>query len=212
MIRKIKIMLLCLLFLACASVSNHEIAPTLPIRSVHHDQKTQPWDVVSIPIKQKPPTSLPSIYYPSCLHEIGQRYGQKWGSVIEQGTDFDCSFRTPLSALWSGTVLYAARTCWNSACSSTSGCVVVIDSDVMSIGLQSVYYLHLDSFVVSRGIHINKGDIIGYTGGQVGYGNCMVSPWFSSGPHVEIGFCASFLPCDRGYNRDPLPYIERAIV
>ncbi len=149
--------------------------------------------------------------FPDCLHHPGWFYGTHGYGSIEWGTDFDCSYHTLIPTLWNGIVRYSGLTCWDTRCHSSSGGAVVIDCYVNNLGEESSYYLHLDMSFVKVGQLVRKGDIIGLSGAQVGYGHWPTSSWYTGGPHVEIGFDAPFLFHDRGHNVNPLPYIERAI-
>lgn len=157
------------------------------------------------------PVPASSFVFPNYFHHPGQSYGQVFAGAKEQGQDYDAPFRSPALSLWPGKVFLAERTCWNTSCTSTSGGVVIVISIVPGYGRQSMYYLHLDSIDVFAGDVIKKGQILGLTGGQTSGGNWPTSPQFSSGPHIEIGSCASFLPCPVGYNFDPRASIQQAI-
>lgn len=156
-------------------------------------------------------TIKPTFIWPACLWNIGWVHGWHGSSDFEYGVDFDCSYHTRAPALWAGRVIMAQRTCWNISCTSTSGGVVVIVAWVPGMGYQSTYYLHLDSISVQVGEYVDKDSVLGLTGGQLGYGNWPTSPWYSSGPHEEIGWCAPFLPCPVGANSDPTQAIREAI-
>lgn len=152
-------------------------------------------------------------YPPSCYYDVTQYYGQNG----EVGTDFGCHYHTRIEALWNGRITYEGRTCWDISCTNSSGGVIIIDSYIPHLGLESSYYLHLDA--VAAGLHpgqsIIKGQYIGLSGGQTIGGNWPASPQWSEGPHLEIGFDAWFL-CEgmiycRGINVNPLPYIQEAL-
>ena len=152
----------------------------------------------------------PNIGYPDCYRHMGWSHG--WhGAEFEYGADYDCGYHTPAVALWSGRVYRAYRTCWNPNCSSSSGGVVIVVAVVPGYGTQSTYYLHLDTVSVKEGEYIDKGTVVGLTGGQVGYGFWPTSPQYTSGPHIEIGSCAIFLPCPVGYNFNPEWAIANAL-
>lgn len=161
----------------------------------------------------KPPVDNKSWYPPACYYVVTQYYGQNG----EAGTDFGCGYHTRIGALWNGTVIYAGRTCWNVSCTNTSGGVVIIDAYIPHLGLESSYYLHLDELAAGlhKGQSIAKGEYIGLSGGQTTGGNWPVSPEWTAGPHLEIGFdawflCQSMVYC-KGKNVNPLPYIQEAI-
>lgn len=168
-------------------------------------------------MSNNPPAATPgntrNWYPPACYSRVTQFYGQN----SEAGTDFGCSYHTRIGALWNGKVIYAGRTCWNTSCTSTSGGVVIINAFVPTLGEESTYYLHLDTISpeVFVGRTVNKGQYIGLSGGQTSGGNWPASPWWSEGPHIEIGFDAWFL-CEgmvycSGKNVNPLPYIREAM-
>lgn len=163
--------------------------------------------------RQQPKLIVNTAAFPLCNSQPGWYYG--WhGSTFEYGTDFDCPYHTPQPALWSGTLVEYERTCWNSDCSSTSGGLVVILATVPGLGLEATYYLHLD--VLNSRLHLGdyvaKGTLIGWTGGQVGYGHWPTSPWFTSGPHEEIGFDWPYARVHTpGINCNPLAYIEETL-
>ena len=169
--------------------------------------------VIQTQTPQPTKTVVTSAAFPPCNSEPGWYYG--WhGSTFEYGTDFDCPFRTPQPAIWGGTIMEFERTCWNSNCSSTSGGLVVILAVIPGLGTEATYYLHLDelNYRLHIGDYVAKGTLIGWTGGQVGYGNWPTSPWFTSGPHEEIGFDWPYAKIHTpGINCNPLSYIERAI-
>ena len=184
--------------------------------SIQHDGVT-PGPTIKPKPKPKPrqifpavvQVSQPSSYlsgFPVCFREVGQYYGQNG----ERGTDFDCGYRTQVPALWGGTVVGAYRTCWDSACISSSGGVVIVRAVVAGIGEHDTYYLHLDAVAVSLGEVVQKGQLLGWTGGCIGYGHWITSPWFTSGCHIEIGYDAPFLP-HYSFNSNPLPWIDQAL-
>lgn len=196
------------------------IQPTKPIIKITAVPTKTIVKIVT-PIPTPKPTAVPTqiinYNFPECLHELGQSYGQSWNGDVEQGDDFNCPYHTLTKALWSGIVVAAERTCWNASCSSTSGGVVVINARVKNLGMESTYYLHLDEIFpnIQVGSRVTKGQSIGLTGGQIYGGNWPVSPGFSSGPHIEIGFNAYFI-CDYivsciGIHTNPYYYIESAI-
>ena len=152
--------------------------------------------------------------YPACFYNVTQYYGQNG----EQGDDFGCGFHTLIPALWSGIIVAGEKTCWNVSCTSTSGGVIVINSMVPNLGFETTYYLHIDRLYpgIHIGEHIQKGQYIAYSGGQIYGGYWNANAQFSEGPHIEIGFSAWFL-CQpdyhincKGRNINPLYYIEKA--
>jgi Peptidase family M23 len=154
------------------------------------------------PVQQQPNYTMPNCYW---------HPGWFYNPPVEYGTDFDCGFHTQAIALWSGTVVVAERTCWDNSCTSTSGGLVIVVALVPDYGYQDTYYLHLDVVFVHPGEKILKGQSLGLTGGQVGYGNWPTSPWFTSGPHIEIGWDWYYAPIHlHCCNNNPLPAIEQA--
>lgn len=156
------------------------------------------------------PTPISSFsQFPSCFWKVGWYYG--WHpAAFEYGTDFDCGYRTPVPALWGGTVIGAYRTCWDASCYSTSGGVVIVRAYVPGYSTHATYYLHLDAVNVYAGEQVHKGQILGWTGGCIGYGNWITSPWYTAGCHIEIGMDAPFLH-PISYNTNPLPAINQAL-
>jgi hypothetical protein len=131
---------------------------------------------------------------------------------VEYGVDYSVPFHTPVPAIWGGKVIFAGRTQWSANPSDSSGGLVEVLSNVPGIGQQVSYYLHLDTANVQVGQQINPGQIVGLSGGQLSGGNWPVSPKYSTGPHIEVGFNAPFLPVKGpGKNQNPLPFIKQAL-
>lgn len=170
---------------------------------------------ITRPVRSSQPAQSYPITFPDCYWQLGWSHGYH-GTTFEAGADYDCDYRTPAKALWAGTVYYAQDTCWNIDCTSTTGGLVIIIAFVPDLGMEATYYLHLDEIVVWKGEYIHRGQLIGYTGGQVGYGHWPTSSWFTGGPHIEIGFCYPYILwgvnlCPIGHNIDPSWYIRKAI-
>jgi Peptidase family M23 len=154
------------------------------------------------PVQQQPHYTMPDCYW---------HPGWFYNPPVEYGTDFDCGYHTQAIALWSGKVVLAQRTCWDNSCTSTSGGLVIVVAMVPHYGYQDTYYLHLDVVFVHNGQWVSKGQSLGLTGGQIGYGNWPTSPQFTSGPHIEIGWDWKYAPIHLNCcNSNPLPAIERA--
>ena len=172
----------------------------------------KPTSTSSVPISTPVRPNVSTASFPSCYWHPGWFYGSHYNGSFEYGTDFDCTYRTPAIALWSGQVVYAQRLCWSSCYSSTVGGVVVVAAMVPGYGIEDTYYLHLDEIAkgITNGTYIHAGTLLGWTGGQTGYGYWPTSPQFTSGPHIEIGWCYPFLLCRVGRNANPLWAIEQA--
>jgi uncharacterized protein YraI len=73
----------------------------------------------------------------------------------------------------------------------------------------SEYYQHLSDITVGQGQTVNAGDLIGYSGGQIGYGDHPAT-CCSGGPHLEWGINAPYggMWHPLGANIDPVPYLR----
>jgi hypothetical protein len=105
---------------------------------------------------------------------------------IENGVDIPLPYHTPITSLTNGTVVgYTPQ--------FGGGGVVAIETSLNNAygtnGTADVYYQHLSDLVsgIYKGMQVKVGDLIGYSGGQVGYGDNPSSTKFSSGPHIEVG-------------------------
>ena len=93
------------------------------------------------------------------------------------------------------------------------GGVASIDSIINGSGINgpaSVYYQHLSDIIVQPGQSIQAGQLIGYSGGQLGYGQNPSSSKFSSGPHIEVGLNAPYGGAwhPLGPNVNPLGFLQ----
>lgn len=129
------------------------------------------------------------------LANITQSFGQNG----ETGVDIGLPYHTPVYSLTGGTVLGRQDQYGGGG--------------VTSIGLDpthSIYYQHMADIVVNVGQKINPGQLIGYSGGQLGYGDNPSSTRFSSGPHIEVGINAPFGGAwhPLGANVNPLGFLQ----
>lgn len=140
---------------------------------------------------------------------------QKFGQNGENGVDLGTPFRTPITALYAGTVRWAGRTQWQ--CGSSGGEVTIV-CNVPGQGTLTSYYLHMDSVTVKQGDQVPQGALIGYSGGQLSGGNWPVVncykngrlvTQYSTGPHLEFGFNAPWVS-GPGRNIDPTFAITQA--
>jgi len=110
-------------------------------------------------------------------------YGQQYPGILYpvNGDDIATPYNTPISALFSGTVVKQYY--------DQSGGTVIIQADNPSQlkGVPYYYYAHLDSTPVYAGVHVSAGETIGQSGGQLSGGLHPASSRYSTGPHVMIG-------------------------
>lgn len=109
------------------------------------------------------------------LANITQHYGQNQ----ETGIDVYLPYHTPVYALASGPVLATGYY-------SGGG---VVSTEIAND--KSLYYQHLSDIAVSPSQQVQAGDLIGYSGGQIGYGDHPATG-NSSGPHIEVGINAPY--------------------
>lgn len=113
---------------------------------------------------------------------VSQGYGQNG----EQGVDVATPFHTPISNLYSGTVVEAQY--------GSAGGIVGIATNVPGLGQVVEYFLHLDLINVAKGQIVKVGQIVGLSGGETPAqaptlgGLHPAQPQFSTGPHTEFGF------------------------
>lgn len=119
--------------------------------------------------------------------------------------DVQTPFHTPITALLSGTVKTADFPAW--------GGEVFIQPD---IGGPQYYYYHLDTENVKVGQHVDKGQLVGLSGGQNSGGQHPVSTAWSSGPHTHVGYFTKFVTtqcdsglCGRPYGPDITPLLKQ---
>jgi murein DD-endopeptidase MepM/ murein hydrolase activator NlpD len=143
--------------------------------------------------------------YPSGLATWLNKWGsqQGFGQNGEQGVDYSVPYGTSVPALFGGKVLFAGRTQWSNTPGDSSGGLVAIQTNVAGLGNQIYYILHLDSVNVTAGQNINPGTIVGKSGGQTSGGAWPASTKYSTGPHIEEGFNASFLTVNTGIHAEP---------
>ena len=126
---------------------------------------------------------------------ITSPYGMRTNPVtgiykLHDGTDFGVGCGTPVHATASGTVIQTALTVGY-------GNQLVIDHGVMrGVGLATSYN-HLMSFSVGSGSHVNRGEVIGYSGGGPG----MYGAGFSTGCHLH------FMVYVNGGTTDPMGWL-----
>ncbi|HUY79887.1 MAG TPA: M23 family metallopeptidase [Ktedonobacterales bacterium] len=134
------------------------------------------------------------------LTHISQFWKGPWNGSGENGIDIGIPYHTPIYALQSGPVVGAGY--------YGGGGVVSVQT---APGI-SFYYQHLSDLVVQVGQNVQAGTLIGYSGGQLGYGDHPSSPQYSSGPHIEIGinppYGATGIWHSEGANVNPLPMLQ----
>lgn len=115
---------------------------------------------------------------------------QDWNNYRDQyagitypvnGDDIPVPFHTPITAIFPGTI-------YNEYVDA-SGATAIIQADNPTDlkGVPYYYYAHLDTFNVSTGQHVNPGDVVGLSGGQLTGGQHPASTQFSTGPHIMLG-------------------------
>lgn len=144
--------------------------------------------VISVSINPNLPTNPDTGYCspvePSANATFTSGFGPRWGTV-HKGADFAVPVGTPVYAIESGTVEA-------SYLSSSAGEYIIIAHDNDINGNIKSEYMHNSQRLVSVGDHVEKGQLIAYSG-NTGY---------STGPHVHIGLR------DSNDNRiDPVPYL-----
>lgn len=113
------------------------------------------------------------------LGHIAMGYGAKEaGGGTEKGIDVTLPYHTPIYAVASGTILGTGY---------YGGGGVVSENLPGVTPASSFYYQHLSDIVAKAGQAVNVGDLIGYSGGQNGYGDHPASTYYSTWPHIEIG-------------------------
>jgi murein DD-endopeptidase MepM/ murein hydrolase activator NlpD len=133
----------------------------------------------------------------SWLGHIVESWHQSFHGFLEYGTDFYMPYHTPVYAVEGGPVLGAGY--------YGGGGVVSIQAAPTT----SEYYQHLSDITVSKGQLVDVGELIGYSGGQIGYGDHPSSPNYSGGPHLEWGINAPYggMWHPLGANINPVPYL-----
>lgn len=131
---------------------------------------------------------------------------QTFGQNGETGVDIAVPYGSPVYALTPGTVVGAGY--------YGGGGVETIASQVHApnyTGAANVYYQHLSTNLLTPGEQVHTGQLIGYSGGQLGYGNHPSSAQYSSGPHIEIGLNAPYggmWGTSPGPNVNPVPFLQ----
>src|SRR4030095_4650959 len=112
-------------------------------------------------------------------------YRQSYGNMLINGDDIAVPYNTPITALFSGTVVKQYY--------DASGGVLMIRPDDINQtrGVQNYYYAHLDSTPLAVGAHVQAGQEIGRSGGQLQGGQHPASPQWSTGPHIMLGLSHS---------------------
>lgn len=127
---------------------------------------------------------------------------QGYGVNGEQGVDIATPFHTPITDIYSGTVVQEGY--------GSAGGVVGILTNVPGLGPVVEYFLHLDLINVAMGQVVKAGQLVGLSGGEnPGYpgGLHPASHQFSTGPHTEFGFFKK-TPLFVGNSvGDPYPYL-----
>jgi peptidase M23-like protein len=97
--------------------------------------------------------------------------------------DIGTPFHTPITALWSGTVVEQQTGLpW--------GTELFIKPDN---GGPEYYYYHLDTLNTHTGQHVNAGDLVGLSGGQNNGGSNPSTPQMSTGAHTHVGLFTSWI-------------------
>lgn len=108
---------------------------------------------------------------------------QSFGQNGEKGTDLGTPEGTPLTAPYEGTVTKVGYYPWG-------GEVDIARPN----GQMGYYFLHLDQIMsnIVQGAKIQAGELLGYSGGELGGGTSAThhpaGSLYSSGPHSEFGF------------------------
>lgn len=116
----------------------------------------------------------------------------------EHGVDLGVDYHTPIGSPWSGTVTNITTGGW--------GQEVDFRLDNPIGGQPQASIVHFDTVQVQVGQHVNPGDLLGQSGGQLGYGVHPAVEPFSSGPHVEVDLWSG-TPWQSS-SIDPTPYVK----
>ena len=130
---------------------------------------------------------------------------QRFGTNGETGVDIGLPYHTPVYALSAGTILGTGY--------YGGGGVVSEQSNINYGGISgpaSLYFQHLSDIVVQPGQAVQPGQLLGYSGGQLGYGDHPSTAQFSTGPHIEVGINAPYggMWDPLGPNVNPLPFLQ----
>ncbi len=132
-------------------------------------------------------------FYPSYVSNIGD--------TPHYANDIGTPFHTPITALFSGTVVSQREGLpW--------GTEIFIQPD--DSALPQYYYYHLDTLNTQVGEHLSAGQMIGLSGGQNTGGSNPSTPAMSSGPHTHVGFFTKYVTTPVGgrpYGPDISAYI-----
>ncbi len=140
------------------------------------------------------------------LQTWANSFTQQFGQNGETGVDIGLPYHTPVYAVTPGIVS-------GTTSQYGGGGVVSVDSNLHYGGINgpaSVYYQHLSDVVATPGQAVQVGTLLGYSGGQLGYGDNPSSPQYSTGPHIEVGINAPYgAPWNPiGPNVNPAPFIQ----
>jgi len=126
---------------------------------------------------------------------------QGYNPPTEYGVDIGTPFHTPITNLYSGKVVQEDYAPW--------GGEVGIQTNLPGVGTVTEYFQHLDQIAsnIIVGAQVSVGQLIGLSGGQNVGGSHPVSTQYSSGPHTEFGFDASWIS-PSGPNFDPTQYLS----
>jgi hypothetical protein len=120
------------------------------------------------------------------------------GQGQEHGIDIGLDYHTPIGSPWSGTVTNVTTGGW--------GQEVDFKLDQPIGGQPYASIVHFDTVNVGVGQHVAPGDLLGQSGGQLGYGTHPAVKPFSDGPHVEVDLWAGTPWASQSI--DPKPYVD----
>jgi murein DD-endopeptidase MepM/ murein hydrolase activator NlpD len=123
--------------------------------------------------------------------------------------DVETPFHTPITALESGTIAQADYAIWSG---QPGGGEVFVKPDD---GSTEYYFYHLDDLYVQSGQHVQAGQVVGLSGGQNSGGDHNVSPMWSSGPHLHVGYFTNYISTPAGsrpYGPDITPLLSGGLV
>lgn len=135
---------------------------------------------------------------------------QYWGEHGEKGFDVGLPYQTPVYAPVGGLVEQVGV---DPCIGGVMSWAVPLKNYSGLNGTQSFYLQHMSQTMVQPGQYLNPGDFVGYSGGQLGYGNNPSQKACSSGPHIEFGInsppqgAKNFWQA-RGPNVNPLAFMQ----